>query len=575
MNNNREINFWFFWEILKPFKIYLLAILIVAFVWSSFIVIKALALKAIIDTLTKGNTAGLFWPVSIYLGGWFFNEFFWRLRDYSIMYLKPYLKKHIITLFSGRMMYYDDAYYQKNNASALIQGIRNLADGVDDAIFFFEEFFTHFILIVGSCVAIFSVNFYFGSITSIWLISWGLLAVSWSRNGHTLAFKIFELRTIFTAHLGDIFSNMPTVRIFNAEAHEKKLTEVKAAEVAELEIKRERMFFGIWIIQGIAFFLVLCIVLGFLIYEYSHSRVTVGDFAMLLELVQTIYLYLFDLAKDLSEISETSGKISQGLELIYKKIPEKIYDKSSKKIEITKGEIIFDHVSFKYQNSDEGPFFANDYIKIPAGATVALVGPSGSGKSTLVKLLLRLLEPQSGRILIDGLNISDYSVESVREYFALVPQEFGLFQRSIKENIGYGSFSASEEEIKNAAREGGAHEFIEEINAGYDSILGIDQGLSGGQKQRIMISRGLLRKAKIFVFDESTSALDVQTEASVLANIKERTGNSTKIIIAHRLKTIQDADLILVCDRGRIVEQGTHKQLMENNGLYASLSRMI
>jgi ATP-binding cassette subfamily B protein len=577
MEHDKKLNYKFFWELVTPFKGYIFTILSVGLVWSAFIIAKATALKIIIDYLTTGRINEIHWPVGVYLGAWFFNEFCWRIRDYSIMYFKPYLKKHIMVMFSNRMMEYEDHYFQKHPATSLMHGLRNVFDGVEDGVFAFEEFFTHVVLIISTCFSMFIINLYFGLISLAWLVIWGISAVHWSKKGYNLSFKVYETRNRFTTYLGDVFSHMSIVKVFNGTTYEKRATNKKADEVAESEVKKEKMFFTVWIIQGITFLIVLTLILWVLISEYKKGKVTVGDFAMILELVQTIYLYLFDLAKDIAEASETLGRIQQGLDLIYKKIKRSQDQTSLPDLVVEKGEIIFDHVTYKYPNADPAlaPFFANNCIKIEAGSTVAVVGPSGGGKTTLIKMLLRLFDPHSGTILIDGQDILKHNKTSVRNAFGFVPQDLGLFQRSIEENIKYGSFKASSDEIKEVSKKSGADDFIMKLPDGYKTELGAKGDLSGGQKQRLMIARGLLRQAKIFVFDESTSALDVETESNILKSIKELTPNCTKIIIAHRLKTVEKADLILVCDKGSIVEQGNHEQLMHQNGLYAKLYKMI
>ena len=337
------------------------------------------------------------------------------------------------------------------------------------------------------------------------------------------------------------------------------------------------MFFKIWVVQGISFFLVLSISLFILISQYKVGKVTIGDFAMILELIQAIYLNLFEVGKDISEVSESYGRIKQGLSTVYKKISEKAHNPKLPDLEVKKGEIVFDNITYKYPDSDPDspPLFKNNYIKIEAGSTVAIVGPSGGGKTTLIKFLLRLITPDSGKVLIDGKDISKYSIESVRSTFGIIPQELGLFKRSIEDNIKYGSFNSTREEVIAAAKQSGAHEFIKNLHNDYDAKLELECNLSGGQKQRLMIARGLLRKAKIFIFDEPTSALDLQTEADVLESIDHVTKGYTKIIVAHRLKTVEKADLILVCSKGEIVEKGTHEELTNKNGLYAKLFNLV
>jgi|GEM_PF-2778240 len=574
--SSAKIDSKFFFALLKPFKLHLLTLLSTGIIWSIFTVVKAYALKVIIDSLVVSGTNAIIWPIGIYFISWFMTEVCQRLRDYAVMYFKPYLRKHVVTKISERMLKYDDHYFQQHQSVELNYGLRSLYDGVDDAIYISEELFTHAVLIVSTLISIFIINKYLSFITIGWFIIWGLFAYFWARNGHVLAYLIGQARTILTFHLGDAFANTSTIKTFNSEQHENKITEKLSENVAKIEFKREKMFLKIWIGQGILFLITSLIMFLILLSQYKKGLVTIGDFAMLVELMQTIYNYLFDFAKDVSELSEVSGKTLQGATMVYRDIPINKNGKKDKQLIVSKGEIVFDHIRYQYPDSDENSeaFASNKTIKIPGGSTVALIGPSGSGKTTLTKLLLRLIEPISGKILVDGQDICEHNIESVRQIFALVPQELGLFHRSIKENIQYGSPNATMNDIIAAAKKANIHDVIESLPNKYDTIYGKEMSLSGGQKQRIIIARGLLRNAKIFLFDESTSALDARTEFSVMQNITDTTKNCTKIIIAHKLSMLQYVDLILVCNEGDIVEYGTHKELIEKKGLYYSLMNL-
>ncbi|MEX0845807.1 MAG: ATP-binding cassette domain-containing protein, partial [Balneolaceae bacterium] len=203
---------------------------------------------------------------------------------------------------------------------------------------------------------------------------------------------------------------------------------------------------------------------------------------------------------------------------------------------------------------------------------VALVGPSGAGKTTLLNLIPRFYDPQKGAIYVDGINIQDVKFKSLREHISIVPQEVHLFGTTIRENIIYGKLDAAEEEIIQAANDANAHEFIMETENKYDSMVG-EKGvkLSGGQRQRLAIARAILKNPEILLLDEATSSLDSESEAQVQEALIRLMENRTTFVIAHRLSTVQHADHILVMDEGKIVEEGTHFELIEQKGLYSHL----
>jgi ATP-binding cassette, subfamily B, bacterial MsbA len=237
------------------------------------------------------------------------------------------------------------------------------------------------------------------------------------------------------------------------------------------------------------------------------------------------------------------------------------------------GHVQFQNVTFGY--NPEEPVLKNIVLTAQPGQVIALVGPSGAGKSTIVNLIPRFYDPAEGYITIDGYDVRGVTLASLREQVGIVPQETVLFNGSVRDNIRYGKLDGTDAEIEAAARAANAHSFITAMSQGYDSQIG-ERGtkLSGGQRQRISIARAILKNPRILILDEATSALDTESEKLVQEALERLMVNRTTFVIAHRLSTIQNADKIIVMDKGCIVEIGTHTELLAQNGLYSKLHRV-
>jgi len=298
---------------------------------------------------------------------------------------------------------------------------------------------------------------------------------------------------------------------------------------------------------------------------------TAGDFVTFLTIAGL-------LAKPIRQLSNVNSVVQRGIsaaDSIFALLDEKREpDNGTVVVERVRGEVVIEDVSFKYREGEA--VLSHIDITVQPGQSVALVGKSGSGKSTLVSLLPRFYDVDSGRILIDGVAVQDYTLKSLRDQIAVVSQDVVLFEGTVAENIAYGKGdSVSDEEIIAVAKNAHAMEFIETLEHGIHSIVG-DAGLmlSGGQRQRLAIARAFLKDAPILVLDEATSALDSESEQHIQQALNTLMKGRTTFVIAHRLSTIENADIILVMDKGRIVESGTHAQLLALGGHYAGLHRI-
>ncbi len=299
------------------------------------------------------------------------------------------------------------------------------------------------------------------------------------------------------------------------------------------------------------------------------GRMTIGDLVMVNAFLLQLYMPLHFLGFVYREIRHSLADMERMFNLL--KSNAEIEDKpGAPPLEISAGVVRFEHVDFSYESKRQ--ILHDVSFEVPAGHKVAIVGHSGAGKSTVSRLLFRFYDVTGGRITIDGQDIRDVTQRSVRAAIGIVPQDTVLFNDTIFYNIAYGNPDASDEEIYRAARHAHIHQFIDSLPDGYDTIVG-ERGLklSGGEKQRVAIARTILRDPRILVFDEATSALDSKTEKGIQAELREIARQHTTVVIAHRLSTIMDADQILVLDQGRIVERGTHQELLASGGIYAHM----
>ncbi|MCD1629301.1 MULTISPECIES: ABC transporter transmembrane domain-containing protein [Marinobacter] len=377
------------------------------------------------------------------------------------------------------------------------------------------------------------------------------------------------------SYVGENLSQIKTVQAFNHQPHDRRFF----SEVSEkaFDIARERIRQRAWL-TTLAISLVMGAV-GIVIWigglDVIHGRISPGELAAFVFYSLLVGVAAGAISEVIGELQRAAGSAARLFELLQTE-PAFVREGENRSFAgpVT-GEITIEHLGFSYPGRQAQPAISDLSLHIRPGETLALVGPSGAGKSTLFDLLLHFYQPDSGRILIDGLDTAELSLEALRRCFALVPQNPALFHGTVADNIRYARPGAEQSEVEQAARIAHADEFIQALPQGYDTPLGdAGLGLSGGQKQRLAIARALLADAPILLLDEATSALDAQSEHLIQQAMPALTAGRTTLVIAHRLATVRDADRIAVLEQGRLLAVGSHDELMRDNELYRRLASL-
>lgn len=367
----------------------------------------------------------------------------------------------------------------------------------------------------------------------------------------------------------DTVTNSDLVKSFANYFYEKRhfYHVLRTAVRAE---QKERTKDAVFDFQGkmvfYSMYLLSCICVFF--YWYL-GHLTLSDVVLSTSLLNGLMMEVNNIGFFAGEFSQQYGQVKDGLELVFS--PRSVEDLPDAHNINMRGRIInFDNITFRYAGKED--LFTNFKLKIKSGEKVGLVGHSGSGKSTLIKLLVRYFDVNDGKITVGGENVKEVRQESLRMQIAVIPQDTTLFNRTIMENIRYGNVNASDEEVIEAAKQAYADEFIKELPNGYDSKVG-ERGvmLSGGERQRIAIARAILKNAPILILDEATSALDSDSELFIQKSLKKLMKGKTVIAIAHRLSTLKEMDRLVVMDKGKIIEEGSHEDLLKRKGAYYRL----
>ena len=437
-----------------------------------------------------------------------------------------------------------------------------------DVLVYISVYFTSMIVMVGQA------DWRLMAPMLIWLAAYVAIQFYFVPKLKAISEKQANARSTMTGRIVDSYTNINTVKLFSHSKRETEYAEEGMKEFLSTVHKQMRLATGINISVEIINYLLVFSIAAVSIMLWIDNVLSVGAIAIAISLALRINGMSHWIMWEISSLFENLGTVTDGMNTLSK--PITINDKAgASELKVTQGSIKFDKVNFHY---GENKGVINDLnLEIKPGEKIGLVGRSGAGKSTLVNLLLRFHDIESGAITIDGHDLRDVTQDSLRSQIGMVSQDTSLLHRSIRDNIKYGRPDASDDELFAATKQAQAHEFIETLtdsygSKGYDAQVG-ERGvkLSGGQRQRIAISRVLLKDAPLLILDEATSALDSEVEAAIQDSLDELMEGKTVIAIAHRLSTIAAMDRLLVMDQGRVVEQGTHQELVALGGIYAQL----
>ena len=425
--------------------------------------------------------------------------------------------------------------------------------------------------LVGSIIVLSTLLWQYALFLLIFSIVFSIIVYYGSKPMAKLTKKEAKASNKLNGQLADVISNVLAVKSSGAEATEQKFFAKTVSSWRNSSLDVMRGFLKVSTVYSSINMVIKIGAIAFAVYAAQNDLVSVASVYLIITYTGSVAHELWNMNGIMRNYNRIIGNANDMVEIL--QTPTTLIDRSNSKLKVTNGEISIDKIIFTHDEGQGDTLFHDFSLDIKPGEKIGLVGASGSGKTTLTKLLLRFADIDSGRITIDGQDISEVTQASLRSQIAYVPQEPLLFHRSVRENIAYGRPDATDAEIEEAAKKAGAYDFIIGLKDGFDTMVG-ERGtkLSGGQRQRVAIARAILKDAPILVLDEATSALDSESEALIQKSLETLMENRTSIVIAHRLSTIAKLDRIIVLKNGKIVEDGPHDELInKKHGVYAKL----
>lgn len=567
----------FVWHYIKIFKWFLISMISLLIVGQTGRQFAPYYLSRLYDAVsTYKNTPEIWQQILFYIGvafalllgghaisaGSFFmmSKVVPQLRTVVVRDVFDYVNRHSIAFFSEEM-----AGNISNKVQQLQNGVCDLTERSLDAGW-------GFLYTIVGLVILSSVSLWLTPVFILWTISVISLGFYLGRKINTLSKATGDEQSRANGMIVDSIANYSEIKSF-ANFRFERLNLLKALRL--LRKTEDKELFGQAAINLVQHMTVILSLFGFMLYSvwlFKTQRLSAVDFIFVNSLFATMGGTIFNITWSYNGLLRIFGKIESALNTLAVE-PEIVDTPGAKKMVLKKAAIRFDNISFAYKNRQ--PIFKNLSLEIKPGEKIGLVGTSGAGKSTFIKLLSRYFDVTSGAILINGADIRNFTQDSLHKNIAVIPQDVCLFNRSLYDNIRYGRTSATREEIVRAAKKASADRFISKFPQGYDTKVG-ERGvvLSGGERQRIAIARAILKNAPILIFDEATSALDSESERHIQQSLAHLMKGKTVIAIAHRLSTLREMDRILVLDKGKIVEEGSHESLLRKKGVYAKLYKM-
>ncbi|MET0511313.1 MAG: ABC transporter ATP-binding protein [Thermoleophilaceae bacterium] len=531
-----------------------------------------LAGRAIDDGIRGGDTDALTVIVILFVAAAVLNWVATYAQTFLINWIGQRTLQDLRIELFAHLQRLSIGFYSRNKTGVLISRITNDVQALDQLVTEgIATLFSSTLMLVGTAAILIVLD---PGLALITFLTFPILL------GASVAFRLTssgayrltrEKIAGVTAYLQETLSGVRVVRAFGQEPRHKKRFAELNDEHREANMKTVYLnaayFPSVELLSAVA-------TAGILVYggnQVVEGAISIGVLASFVFYLQSF----FDPIQSLSQLYTTYQAGMAALDKIFELLDEEpdLRDKpGAVELPRLRGEIEFDDVTFSYGGDD--PALCSVDMHIPPGQTVALVGATGAGKSTLAKLVARFYDPDHGRVLVDGHDLRDVTEHSLRSQLGIVPQEGFLFSGTIRDNIGFGRPDATDEHVREAAQAVGAHEFIERLPEGYDTEVGERGGqLSAGQRQLVAFARAAAADPRILILDEATSNVDVRTEAQIERGLRRLLAGRTALVIAHRLSTIRGAGRIVVLDRSRIVEQGTHDELIEAGGAYAELYR--